>query len=197
MGANAFFIQQDVSDYAQWQQVVKTGEAQFGPFSILVNNAGIDIEHHIEEMSAEDYDKVVRINQYSIFYGMKTIIDSMKKTAHGAIVNISSIAGMVGFKNQIAYAASKWADRGMTKTAALDYAKYDIRVNSIHPGLVQTSILDSASQAEIDVLAKAIPLGHIGQPEEIANIANFLASDEASYITGTELVADGGTTAGN
>ncbi|ANZ60216.1 SDR family NAD(P)-dependent oxidoreductase [Secundilactobacillus paracollinoides] len=195
LGDNAIFIKLDVSSYDEWQQVVADGEKKFGPINVLVNNAGIGIMGTIDDITPEQYDKVIKVNQYSVYYGMKTILPSMRKAGKGSIINLSSIGGLVGMPGSIAYGASKFAVRGMTKDMALELAHDNIRVNSVHPGTIDTPILNGVPQDQQDEIKKIIPLGRNGRPEELANVMNFLASDESSYITGAELVADGGYTA--
>jgi 3alpha(or 20beta)-hydroxysteroid dehydrogenase len=194
LGDHSLFLKHDVTSVADWQRVIETGEAKFGPFNVLVNNAGIDIMKPITDMTPEDYDKVVHINQYSVFYGMKAIAPSMKRAGKGSIVNISSIGGLVAIPNTIAYGASKFAIRGMTKDAALDLVGDHIRVNSVHPGMVETPILKNIPAENKSKIAHGVPMKRLGKPEEIANVVNFLASDKASFITGQEIVADGGYT---
>jgi 3alpha(or 20beta)-hydroxysteroid dehydrogenase len=192
LGENARFIKHDVTDSEQWQQVVAETEATFGPVNILVNNAGIAISQEIEHITEETYQKVIDVNQKSVFLGMKYVLPSMRKAGGGSIVNISSISGILGLGG-IAYVASKFAVRGMTKTAALEFAKYNIRVNSIHPGLILTPMIQQVDNQDIvNEMAKTVPLGRVAQPEEVTNLLLFLVSDENSYCTGAEFVIDGG-----
>jgi 3alpha(or 20beta)-hydroxysteroid dehydrogenase len=166
----------------------------------LVNNAAIIMPAAIEDTSLDDYMKVISVNQVGCFLGMRAAIAPMKDTGTGSIINISSIDG-VGSKNGlISYSASKFAIRGMTKTAALELGRFGIRVNSIHPGGVNT-IMGNPTSVDEDIINEfgfgKVALARIGKPEEIANMALFLASDEASYCTGAEFVVDGGWLAGD
>ncbi|MTV82036.1 glucose 1-dehydrogenase [Secundilactobacillus folii] len=195
LGDKSLFLKQDVGNLADWQRVVADGEAKFGPINVLVNNAGMGIMKTIDDITAEEYDKVIKVNQYSVFYGMKTILPSMRRAGGGSIVNISSIGGLVGMPDSIAYGASKFAIRGMTKDAALELGKDHIRVNSVHPGIIETPLIQSIPKEQQDAGKKIVPLKRNGQPEEIANVIAFLASDESSFVTGAEFAADGGYTA--
>ncbi|NGP43996.1 glucose 1-dehydrogenase [Bacillaceae bacterium SIJ1] len=193
LGEHVKFIKHDVTKEADWQNVVDQTEKEFGPIDVLVNNAGIAITKSIEEITEEEYRKVVDINQVSVFLGMKTVVSSMRKTESGSIVNISSLGGLIGQPGIIAYNASKFAVRGMTKVAAMEFAEYNIRVNSVHPGIIQTPMIEGEGQAELrDQLVQAIPLKRIASSEEVSNLVLYLASDESSYSTGSEFVVDGG-----
>lgn len=146
-------------------------------------------------MTEEEYRMEIDINQVSIFLGMKAVLPSMKKTKNGSIVNISSVAGLIALPQYVAYSGSKFAVRGMTKVAALEFAPYGIRVNSVHPGLIDTPMTqDEANAASLAEFAKSIPLGRAAQPEEVTNLVLFLASEDSSYSTGSEFVIDGGNT---
>jgi len=194
LGENAMFVQQDVTSSQDWERVVTEAEKAFGPVNILVNNAGISVASSFEAMTEEQYRKIIDINQVSVFLGMKTVLPSMKKTENGSIVNISSINGLVA--GAVGYTDSKFAVRGMSKAAAIEFAKYGIRVNSVHPGVIETPMVTEGDAVEqIKQFAKFIPLQRIAQSEEITNLVLFLASDESSYSTGAEFVADGGLTA--
>ena len=194
LGENALFIKQDVTSAAEWETVVAKAEEAFGPVNVLVNNAGISMAKSILQITEEEYRRIIDINQTSVFLGMKTTIPSMQKAGGGSIVNVSSINGLVG--GTIGYTDSKFAVRGMTKAAAVECAHYGIRVNSVHPGVIATPMIAQDDQkALIEEFAKQIPLKRIAESEEITNLVLFLASDESSYSTGSEFVADGGITA--
>lgn len=198
IGAAAAYIRLDVTDEASWQAAVAATVAKFGKLNVLVNNAGIADMNALKEMSVEQYMKTIQVNQVGVFLGMKSVAGAMKDAGGGSIVNISSIAGMLGAVGGIAYCASKFAVRGMTKVAALELGPDNIRVNSIHPGGIMTRMLTDAgltSDGANDLFSSA-PVGRIGQPEEMATLAAYLASDDSSYSTGSEFVADGGLTAG-
>ncbi|HBD10666.1 MAG TPA: 3-alpha-hydroxysteroid dehydrogenase [Porticoccaceae bacterium] len=198
LGEAADYIHLDVTDESQWQAAVKATVAKFGKLTALVNNAGIADMNALTQMSVEQYMKTIQINQVGVFLGMKNVAGAMQEAGGGAIVNISSIAGMLGAVGGIAYCASKFAVRGMTKVAALELGPLNIRVNSIHPGGIMTRMLTDAgltSDGANDMFSAA-PVGRIGQPEEMAALAAYLISDDSSYSTGSEFVADGGLTAG-
>lgn len=193
LGENAKFIKQDVSSEADWATVVAEAESAFGSVHILVNNAGISIASSIAQMTLEQYRKIVDINQVSVFLGMKAVLPSMQKVENGSIVNISSINGLVG--GAIGYTDTKFAVRGMTKAAAIEFAHYGIRVNSVHPGIIETPMVtESDALEQIKALANHIPLKRLAQSEEVSNLVLFLASEESSYSTGSEFVIDGGLT---
>ncbi|GIN72718.1 3-alpha-(or 20-beta)-hydroxysteroid dehydrogenase [Bacillus sp. J14TS2] len=195
LGDNAKFIRQDVTRAKDWDQVVAETEEAFGPINILVNNAGIAFHKLIEQMTEEEYRKVMDINQVSVFLGMKAVLSSMRKTENGSIVNISSINGLKGSVAAVAYSASKFAVRGMNKAAALEFAPYGIRVNSVHPGAIATPMIVQEDNKEmVEEFAQTIPLKRIAKPEEVTNMVLFLASDDSSYCTGSEFVVDGGST---
>jgi len=193
-GGQARFVRVDVTNESDWQAAVQAAVAAFGKLDILVNNAGISGSGP-DIMSVDVWDKVMDINAKGVFLGMKYAIPAMQQAGGGAIVNISSISGFVGQDRiHMAYNASKGAVRIMTKSAAVQYAKDGIRVNSVHPG-VMPPMRTSQASADPEWRAKmlrVIPLKREGRVEEVANAVLFLASDDASYITGTELVVDGG-----
>jgi 3alpha(or 20beta)-hydroxysteroid dehydrogenase len=189
VGADALFVHLDVTDPAQWKALVDKVHSHFGVINVLINNAGILLLHTVETATLAEYRKVVDVNQVGIFLGMQAVIPGMKHAGGGSIVNISSTAGTVGFVDNFAYVASKWAVRGMTKAAALELARHNIRVNTILPGEVNTPMI-----ADLNISVDATPLGRFGDPREIAYLALYLASDESSYTTGADHAIDGGYT---
>lgn len=194
LGDNALFVKHDVTDEAGWQEVVKKTEAAFGPVNVLVNNAGISMSKSIFDMSVEDYKKIIDINQVSVFIGIKSVLSSMQKAEGGSIVNISSMNGIVG--GAVGYTDSKFAVRGLTKAAALQVGHLGIRVNSVHPGVIETPMVTEGDAVEqIKAFAKQIPMRRMAQSEEVTNMVLFLASEESSYSTGSEFIIDGGLTA--
>jgi len=201
--ANAIYQHLDVTSEDEWAAAVAATVRAFGALNVLVNNAGIAEAAPLAEMTLESYRRVTEVNQTGVFLGMRSVIEPMTAAGGGSILNISSIDGLIGMNNIISYVASKWAVRGMTKTAAMELGPRGIRVNSIHPGFIHThlSVEDeshlAATHAILDAhTEKLAPLGRTGEPEEIARLALFLASDESSYSTGSEFVADGGLIAG-
>lgn len=198
LGENAVFIKADAASLADWQRVVTEAESTFGPVTVLINNAGIigPIAGTVE-LEEEDYLTVCAVNQHSQYYGMKSVIPSMQRAGGGSIVNVSSIAGLVSIVGapNIAYVGSKFASRGMTKHAAIQYGRDNIRVNSVHPGYIKTPMMAAATDEEGGGIAAMIPNGRMAEPEEVAALMVWLASDESSYITGTEQVIDAGLTA--
>lgn len=199
LGENAWFTHHDVCSEDAWNETVKATEERFGHIQILINNAGILKLNEIANTSLEEYMQVVNVNQVGVFLGMKTVADSMKKAGSGSIINVSSIDGLIGMSHAVSYVASKFAVRGMTKVAALELGKFGIRVNSIHPGGVNTPMV-TGSGLDADGgngnMFSNVPLGRIGEPEDIASLALFLASDESSYSSGSEFVIDGAMLAG-
>lgn len=192
LGDSALFVTHDVTDETSWNTVVAQAESTFGPVSGLVNNAGIVHVDPIETLAEADYRKVIDVNQVGVFLGMKAVVGSMRRAGGGSIVNISSVGGIIGFSNILGYTASKWAVRGMTKTAAQEFGPMGIRVNSVHPGVVVTEM--TADSMRSNSMFHDQALARPGKPEELANLVLFLVSDESSYSTGSEFVADGGFT---
>lgn len=198
LGDNAFFMQHDVTNGADWNRVVAVTEERFGPANVLVNNAGIlGAMATTTEITEAQYMQVIAVNQHSVFLGMHAVIPSILRAGGGSIVNISSIAGLVanyGFPS-LAYVGSKFAVRGMTKAAAVEYGPQGIRVNSVHPGFIMTPMMIEATNEEGGDALSMIPLRRIAEPEEVSNLVLFLASDESSYISGAEHVIDAAMTA--
>jgi NAD(P)-dependent dehydrogenase (short-subunit alcohol dehydrogenase family) len=192
-GGTASYVHLDVTDEEGWAAAVASTVEAYGGLDILVNNAGIGDTDPIEATSVDTWNKVVAVTQTSVFLGMKAAAEALKRSGRGAVVNISSMYGIVGSGVSPAYHAAKGAVRLLTKTAALGWAPAGVRVNSVHPGYIDTPILGDTDR---DALSGATPMGRLGKPEEIAAMITFLASDEASFATGAEFVVDGGYTAG-
>lgn len=193
IGSNAVFVQHDVSDEAGWAKVIALAEDRFGRIDILVNTAGIVAPSQpLAETSAENFLNVFKVNTLGVMLGMKAVVPAMTRAGGGAIINTVSAAAFAGMPETHPYAASKWAARGLTKSAATELAKSRIRVNAIFPGPVATHMLWDLG-VEPDMVAQAItPVGFAAQPRDIADATVFLASDEARYIYGAELAVDGG-----
>ncbi len=198
VGGEALYIHLDVTREADWVSAVETTVSRYGKLDILVNNAGITIRKTIEDTTEEDWDRIMAINAKGVFLGTKQAIPAMRRSGGGSIINISSTAGLVGSPySGASYAATKGAVRLFTKSTAIQYAKEGIRCNSVHPGLLETPMTEDilADAAHREERTQRIPLGKIGTAEDIAYGVLYLASDEASFITGSELVIDGGATA--
>ena len=197
-GGKAIFERLDVTLESQWDLLVHKVVERFGSLDILVNNAGISGSYQPDLMSVEAYDRIMNVNSKGVFLGMKYCLKQMVKYGKGSIVNISSISGMVGQEyTHMGYNASKGAVRIMTKSAAVQYAERGIRVNSVHPGIMppMTTSVGTAEPKTREIMLKEVPMNRFGLVEEVANAVLFLASEEASYITGAELPVDGGLTA--
>ena len=196
-GGECVFVLLDVTSEDSWRQAMNEAVSRFGKLDILVNNAGIYRAHIVEETTADEWDQVMDINAKGVFLGTKCAIPAMRKAGGGSIVNISSVAGLTGSKQTTAYTASKGAVRLLTKSTAIQYAAEGIRANSIHPGTIETPMTEGllANPAQREDRMNRTPLGRLGQPEDVAYGALYLASDEASFVTGSELVIDGGRTA--
>jgi 3alpha(or 20beta)-hydroxysteroid dehydrogenase len=196
LGEAAMFSHLDVSDPAAWRPVVDSVQARWGHLDILVNNAGIGAGGPIDELPLEDHQRLIDVNVNGVYYGMRAVAAPMRAQGSGSIVNISSIDGLVGVGGLSTYSASKFAVTGLTRAAAIELGPAGIRVNSVHPGVIDTPLLSEAGRARMVPLMKMQPIPRIGRPEEVAALVLFLASDEASYITGAQMVVDGGHLAG-
>ncbi len=191
----AMAVHLDVTRAADWRAAVETCTREFGGLDILVNNAGIANSGGVEDTSEEEWDSVINVNQKGVWLGMKFAVPAMRKRGGGSIVNISSIYGIIGSGGSAAYHASKGAVRLLTKSAAVQYAGDKIRVNSVHPGVILTPMVEMASREQLQPVIDMAPMKRVAQPEEVGWCVVFLASDEASFVTGAELVVDGGYTA--
>jgi 3alpha(or 20beta)-hydroxysteroid dehydrogenase len=203
LGEGALFVRLDVSSEDDWREAVAATLERFGGLNILVNNAGILKLAPMLEMSLDDYMAVVHVNQIGCFLGMKTAGRAIVDSGGGSIINTSSIGGLWGIPGGAAYTASKFAVTGMTKTAAIELGSAGVRVNSIHPGIIDTDMVrehapqDLDMEMDADAVGAALPVGRMGKPEDIAALALFLASDESAFCTGSSFVADGGVMAGD
>ncbi len=199
LGPNAAFVHMDVANPADWKTAVARAE-QFGPLNVLVNNAAIVHMASITDTTLDDYMRVIKINQVGTFLGIQSVIPAMKAAHGGSIINISSIDGLQSKNGLSAYSSSKWAVRGLTKSAAIELGQYGIRVNTVHPGGVFTDMGGKSAQNEdpttMDPFYSHHAIPRVGLPPEVAYVTLFLATDEASYSTGSEFIADGGWSAG-
>ena len=198
MGRMATFRTLDVTKEEDWQTAVKAIINEFGRLDILVNNAGLGTRLGLEKVTQEEWERTMDVNAKGGYLGIKHCVPSMIQTGGGSIVNISSISAMIGGHTSMAYRSSKGALRALTKAMALRYAPYQIRVNSIHPGDVVTPLNQEylADPARLEERIRMVPLGRLGTPEDVAYLALYLASDQAGYVTGVEVIIDGGRTAG-
>ncbi|MFL6109283.1 MAG: glucose 1-dehydrogenase [Marmoricola sp.] len=196
LGDSARFKHHDVSDEDSWTALVEETNATFGPVNVLANNAGILRFAEIEKMTKEEYLFLVNVNQLGTFLGMKAVARTMRKNGGGSIINASSVEGLAGMASLTGYVATKWAIRGMTKAAAMELGPRGIRVNSVHPGMIDTPMTrPHGGDAAMEFGASRVPLRRVGYPEDIAPLYVFLASDESGYINGAEIAIDGGVTA--
>lgn len=198
LGENARFFKLDVTSEENWAEVVAATEQAFGPVDVLVNNAGVLLFKTILETTKADFEKVLGVNLVGELLGIKAVAAGMIERGRGSIINLSSVDGMKGANGLAAYASSKWGVRGLTKVAAMELGHNGVRVNSVHPGGVDTIMTNhnGTSRDELNKSFVSIPLQRVGAPEEVAAATAFLASDESSYIHGAEIVVDGGMTAG-
>lgn len=195
-GGQATFVRLDVTQETDWQQAVDTAVRTYGKLDILVNNAGIFRTEGVEATTLELWNQVIAVNQTGVFLGMKWAIPALRQAGGGSIINISSGAGIIGSGFAAAYHGTKGAVRILTKTAALEYAREGIRINSVHPGVVDTEMIrGTLNQEGMQGAVRATPLGRMGTAQDIAYAVLYLASDESSFVTGAELVIDGGYTA--
>ncbi len=198
LGYNVTYVHLDVTSESDWESAVQAAIDAYGKLDILLNNAGILIRKNIEETTEADWDRIFSVNAKGVFLGTKAAIPAMRENGGGSIINISSTAGLVGSPNGSAsYTATKGAVRLFTKSTAIQHAREGIRCNSIHPGPIETDMIADTlnDPANMALRMQRLPLGRVGKPSEIAYGAIYLASDESSFVTGSELVIDGGTTA--
>lgn len=193
LGQAATFIPQDVTRESDWAAATRAAEA-LGGLHGLINNAGIYQPRTLLETDTELFERHMRVNQLGCFLGMKNVVPVMERSGGGSIVNISSVAGLRGSPGAIAYSATKWALRGMTKAAAIDLAPRKIRVNSVHPGPIDTEMLNVRTPEQNAQRLQQVPMKRMGTAEEVARLVIFLLSDESGYITGSEVAIDGGAT---
>jgi 3alpha(or 20beta)-hydroxysteroid dehydrogenase len=201
LGKAALFQHHDVASEEDWAQVVAVTLSHFGGVDILVNNAGILLMRGIMDITKQDFERVLGINLVGSFLGIKAVAPHIIERGGGSIINISSIDGLKGSNATSAYSASKWGLRGLTKVAAMELGPRGVRVNSVHPGGIQTPMTVRAGQTPEVAEAtrkfyKGVPIGRVGQPEEVARVSLFLASDDASYMCGAEITVDGGMSIG-
>lgn len=194
LGDAAVYRPLDVTDESQWASAVAAAEEAFGPVTVLVNNAGILDWGPIDQQDVERFRKVLDVNVVGTMLGMKVVTPSMERAGGGSIVNISSTSGLWGLPSLGAYTASKWAVRGLTKTGALDLGKKGIRVNSIHPGGIDTPMVPNQEDSPY---VRSLPVSRVGTVDDVASLVVYLASDESSYVTGAEIAIDGGATCGD
>ncbi len=197
LGGQALSCSLDVTREEDWVKAVELAEDRYGPVNVLVNNAGVFRTTVIHETPVEEWDDIMAINARGVFLGTKVVVPSMRRSGGGSIINISSTAGLVGNTLEGAYTASKGAVRLFTKSSALHYAAEGIRVNSVHPGLIDTKMVDFIMEdpEQGPLVLSRVPMKRMGSAEEVAKVVMFLASDDSSYVTGSEYVVDGGYSA--
>lgn len=191
LGPRARYVHLDVRNYEQWEAAVATAVSEFGRLDVLINNAGLVKSAPIDQHAVEDWDLVIAVNLSGAFYGIRAAAEALKASGRASIINVSSDAGLQGYEAITGYNASKFGLRGLTKNAALDLGRYNIRVNTVHPGLIRTPMV-----AGIEFPQNHVALNRVGEMDELSRLVLFLASDESSFSTGSEFVADGGESAG-
>ena len=195
-GAESLYVRLDVTSESDWERAVGAVTEELGALDVLVNNAGIYHRAPVEDTTLEEWERVMEVNARGVFLGTKYAIPAMRRSGGGSIVNMSSVAGLVGSRTQSVYNASKGAVRLLTKSTAVQYAAEGIRANSVHPGVIATDMMNEVIRTEEERATRMslTPIGRFGTAEDVAHGVLFLASDEASYVTGAELVIDGGLT---
>jgi 3alpha(or 20beta)-hydroxysteroid dehydrogenase len=198
IGGSARFIHHDVTDEASWDALIEQTESSFGAIDILVNNAGVLLFRTLAETSKADFERVIDINLLGTFLGTKLLGTRMAARGRGSIINVSSVDGMKGANGLGAYCASKWGIRGLTRVAAMEFGHKGVRVNSVHPGGIDTAMGNPYAEQKADVNKRytMVPAQRVGEPEEVARTSLFLASDDASYLCGAEIAVDGGMLTG-
>lgn len=191
VGERCAYVHLDVRELGQWEDAVRSTVSSFGGLDVLVNNAGVVRSAPFDEHPVDDWKLVIDVNLTGAFLGMRTSVEELKRSGRGSIINISSDAGLQGYHGITGYNASKFGLRGLTKSAALDLGRYNVRVNTVHPGLIRTPMI-----AGLEFAQEHVALGRVGEMDEIAKLVAFLASDDSSFSTGAEFVADGGESAG-
>lgn len=189
-------LQHDVSSAAQWEDIISQVLDRYGKIDVLVNNAGIVSSGPTSDLTEAEYRRVFEINQLSVFLGMHAVLEPMRAGGGGSIINISSAMGLVGNTHSLAYVSSKFAVTGMTKAAAAEFGQFNIRVNAVHPGVVRTPMVTALGEfvSEIERTVSSLPIARMGRPEEVSALVVLLASNEATFSTGSSFVADGGWT---
>ncbi|MEU1119731.1 MULTISPECIES: glucose 1-dehydrogenase [unclassified Streptomyces] len=193
LGGQGLFVRHDVTDARSWASAVAGALDAFGRLDALVNNAALWRTASVEDETYENFEELVRVNLLGPFLGIQAVLPAFKEAGGGSIVNVSSTAGLVGIPGHAAYGSTKFGLRGLTRSAALDLARHRVRVNSVHPGAIDTPMISAASAGRD---WSHLPLGRMGRPEEVGELVLFLASDASSYVTGAEFTVDGGSTTG-
>ena len=196
IGSAARFVRHDVGSESDWRATVDTAINEFGRVDVLVNNAAICVNQPIVDQPVDGFERMLRVNLIGPFLGVRAVVESMKSVGGGSIINVSSQAGLQGLAGYSAYGASKWGLRGMSKVAAIELGPFNIRVNSVHPGMIDTPMIQHLAVERGPGGHPGAPLTRVGTPEEVADVVAFLASDASSYISGAELAVDGGASAG-